>query len=65
MDRATVEALEGWALAAPWRGTPTIVVGTFLTRSEAIKDAERCYGRPWRKMYRQGYRVVKVRVEAV
>lgn len=40
-------------------------VGTFLTRKDTIKDAVRNYGRSWKSLYREGFRVVRVRVTEI
>jgi len=42
-----------------------VFTGTSLIRKDAIKDAVRNFGRPWKSLYREGFRVVKVRVTPV
>ena len=34
-----------------------IFTGTFHLASNTRRDAEECFGRPWKQLYRDGYRV--------
>lgn len=52
-----------WAFA--WStGTPYITSTMWWTRKDVRAEVERAHGRPWKQIYRQGGRIIKVEVRA-
>ncbi|WP_417447212.1 hypothetical protein [Kangiella sp.] len=48
-----------------WRKDTGFFVGAEIFASDCRKQAERDFGDTWKNLYRRGYRVKKVKVEAV
>lgn len=54
--------VRGWGIVGPGG---YLWVDIFSYRSDAQRDAVNAFDEPWKRLYRQGYRCVRVKLEVV
>jgi hypothetical protein len=51
-----------WGMISPMSKQPFIIGKVYFTRKDAQDDISKVHSMPWKKLYRKGFRTIRVKI---